>query len=179
MGCLQAKSSSIFPQEGTKKWYRYPKDTMQTPSPIEPNRDVDSGEQSSGPPSAFAGYSPFAAACPTRRVLGIIGDKWTSLVIILLAQETKRFGQLRREIEGITQKMLTQTLRKLEHNGLVSRRVYPEVPPRVEYRLTPLGRTLTEPMAVLHAWAVANVEAIEAARAASDARGPDPAYRDG
>ena len=120
-------------------------------------------------PNAFVGYNPYAAACPTRRVLGIIANKWTSLVIVLLAQGTKRFQQMRREIDGITQKMLTQTLRELERDGLVNRRVYAEVPPRVEYSLTPLGHTLIEPLAALHAWAVAHVEEIEAARAAADA----------
>lgn len=118
------------------------------------------------PPSLKAAYNPYAAACPTRRVLGLITNKWTALVIVLLSDETKRFQQLRREIDGITQKMLTQTLRGLEHNGLVSRRVYAEVPPRVEYSLTPLGSTLIEPLAGLHAWAIAHVEELEAALAA-------------
>lgn len=121
--------------------------------------------------SAFVGYNPFAAACPTRRALGIISDKWTSLVIVLLAQGTRRFQQLRREIDGITQKMLTQTLRELERNGLVSRKVYAEVPPKVEYSLTPLGRTLIEPLAALHEWALAHVDELEKARVAAEEGG--------
>jgi len=112
----------------------------------------------------------FAATCPTRRVLDIIADKWTTLVIIALAGGTKRFQQLRREVGGVTQKMLTQTLRTLERDGLVNRRAYPTVPPRVEYSLTPLGASLTEPLGALRAWAETHVEEIEAARAAADAR---------
>lgn len=110
-------------------------------------------------------YDVYRADCPTRRVLAILADKWTSLVIVALEPGTKRFQQLRREIEGVSQKMLTQTLRTLEEDGLVRRVAYPTVPPRVEYSLTPLGRTLIVPLAALHEWSEAHVEEIEAARA--------------
>ena len=86
-----------------------------------------------------------SATCPTRRVLDLIADKWTTLVIYLLSDGTKRYGELQKAIGGISQKMLTQTLRRLEEDGLVKRTVFPVVPPRTEYELTPLGRTLQEP----------------------------------
>ena len=82
----------------------------------------------------------------------------------------RRFGVLRRSIGGISQKMLTQTLRKLERDGLVSRRVYPTTPPSVEYALTPLGETLTEPLGALRAWSSAHIAEVVAARAAFDER---------
>ena len=104
------------------------------------------------------------ALCPTRRVLDLIADKWTTLVIYLLADGTFRYSDLHRAIHGISQKMLTQTLRDLEANGLVHREVFPEVPPRTEYRLTPLGQTLTEPLGALCAWAEAHMPELERAR---------------
>jgi DNA-binding HxlR family transcriptional regulator len=110
------------------------------------------------------------ATCPTRRVLDIVADKWTTLIISALSHGTRGFQQLRREVDGVTQKMLTQTLRELERDGLVSRRAYATVPPRVEYSLTPLGHTLTGPLWAVKEWAEAHVEEIEAARAAWDAR---------
>lgn len=115
-------------------------------------------------------YNVYQVNCPTRRVLDILSDKWTSLVIVALGEGTKRFQQLRREIEGVSQKMLTQTLRTLEQDGLVTRVAYPTIPPKVEYSLTRLGRTLTEPLASLHAWSEKHVEEIEAARKASSLR---------
>lgn len=104
------------------------------------------------------------AQCPTRKVLDLIADKWTTLVIHLLAGGTYRYGELHRVIDGISQKMLTQTLRELESNGLVFRKVYPEVPPRTEYSLTPLGLTLIEPLNALCLWAENNLGALEKAR---------------
>ncbi len=86
----------------------------------------------------------FNTDCPTRLILNRIADKWTVLVMILLESETKRFSSLQREIGGISQKMLTQTLRGLERDGLVSRKVYATIPPKVEYALTPLGHTLKD-----------------------------------
>jgi DNA-binding HxlR family transcriptional regulator len=103
--------------------------------------------------------------CPTRQVLTRIADKWTMLVITLLAEQEKlRFSELRRQIEGISQKMLTQTLRGLERDGLVTRTVYPTVPVTVEYRLTDLGRSLAETVSAIRSWAYANMDAIETAR---------------
>lgn len=112
----------------------------------------------------------YSASCPTRQILDLIADKWATLVIGLLAQRTKRFAELQRQIEGISQKMLTQTLRGLERDGLVRRTVYAEVPPRVEYTLTPLGETLCEPIMALIQWSEANIEAVEAARQRYDQR---------
>lgn len=125
---------------------------------------VDGGTESA--PGPVIGFNPYAEACPTRRILEMVSNKWTSLVVVLLAQGTKRFQELRRAIGGITQKSLTQTLRRLEGYGLVNRQVYAVVPPKVEYSLTPLGRTLVEPLVAFHEWVVEHVEEIEAAEAA-------------
>lgn len=105
-----------------------------------------------------------SANCPTRLVLDLIADKWTVLVIYLLADGRHRFGELRRAIDGISQKMLTQTLRRLEADGLVSRTVHAEVPPRTEYEMTPLGRTLQEPLGALCTWAETHLREVERAR---------------
>src|SRR5437588_5554596 len=103
--------------------------------------------------------------CPTRQVLSRIADKWTMLVITLLAEEEMlRFSELRRQIEGISQKMLTQTLRGLERDGLLTRTVYATVPVTVEYRLTDLGRSLGDTVGAIRSWAYANMDEIEAAR---------------
>ena len=104
------------------------------------------------------------ASCPTRRVLDLIADKWTALAIHVLAGGTFRYGELHRALGGISQKMLTQTLRNLEANGLVKRTVHGEIPPRTEYTLTPLGRTLIEPLNALCAWAEAHMAQVESAR---------------
>ena len=104
------------------------------------------------------------AACPTRLVLDLIADKWTALVVHLLSGGTKRYGELQRDVGGISQKMLTQTLRKLERDGLVTRHVYPEVPPRTEYELTKLGHTLIEPLGALCEWAGAHLSELDQAR---------------
>jgi len=106
-------------------------------------------------------YDP---ACPTRRVLDLIGDKWVTLIVGLLEKEPQRFAALHRQMGGISHKMLTQTLRNLERDGLVLRVVYAEVPPRVEYSLTPLGQTLCQPIAAVRAWAEEHIQAITAAQ---------------
>lgn len=110
------------------------------------------------------------ADCPSRQVLDRIADKWTALIIRVLADGTHRFGQLQRRVGGISQKMLTQTLRELERDGLVERTVHPVVPPHVEYRLTPLGRSLRQPLDAICAWAEAHLAQMLAARARSDRR---------
>lgn len=110
----------------------------------------------------------YASDCPTRRILDRIADKWTALVLGLLEERPKRFSELRREIGGISQKMLTQTLRELERDGLVERTVFAEVPPRVEYALTPLGATLTQPIAVVRRWAEEHMPEILNAQARYD-----------
>lgn len=107
------------------------------------------------------------AACPSRQVLDRISDKWTSLVIFALQNETMRYGALQRRIGGVSQKMLTQTLRSLEDDGLVERRVYPVVPPMVEYSLTPLGRTLIEPLSAVCRWAEKHLPQLLANRSRS------------
>ena len=108
--------------------------------------------------------------CPLRDVLDRVGDKWSVLVVVLLKDGKLRFSDLRRSVEGISQRMLTQTLRQLERDGLVNRTVYPSVPVRVEYELTPLGRTLIEPLSALAQWAESHRIAILASRAAYDSR---------
>lgn len=109
--------------------------------------------------------------CPTREILNRVADKWTTLIIGLLAQsESRRFNELRRAIGGISQKMLTQTLRVLERDGLVKRTMYAEIPPRVEYSLTPLGRTLCQPLDALRMWAQEHLDEVRSAQEAFDRR---------
>lgn len=98
--------------------------------------------------------------CPSRKILEIIGDKWTILIVDVLAEKTCRFGELRRETGGISQKMLTQTLRKLEKYGLIVRHSYPVLPLKVEYSLTPLGENLSRMLEKITDWAERNVDAI-------------------
>jgi DNA-binding HxlR family transcriptional regulator len=105
-----------------------------------------------------------------REVLSRVGDKWSVYVVGLLGAGPKRFSELKRTIEGISQRMLTLTLRGLERDGLVTRTVFPSVPPRVDYELTPLGHTLLAPVRALADWAQANGQEIHAARARFDAR---------
>ena len=112
-------------------------------------------------------------ACPAvREVLSRVGDKWSVQIIALLGDGTMRFSELRRQIEGISQRMLTLTLRNLERDGLLTRTVYPEVPPRVEYELTKLGATLLEPIQGLAEWAADNRTMIQAARETFDRAKP-------
>ncbi|HLY26867.1 MAG TPA: helix-turn-helix domain-containing protein [Aggregatilineales bacterium] len=106
--------------------------------------------------------------CPTRQTLDRIADKYTVLVIVFLQGTPRRFSELQRMITGISQKVLTQTLRSLERDGLLTRTIYPEVPPRVEYALTPLGETLIEPLAALRNWAESHIETVIAAQARYD-----------
>jgi DNA-binding HxlR family transcriptional regulator len=104
------------------------------------------------------------ADCPVREVLDRVGDKWSVLIIVLLGQGTHRFNELHRTIDGISQRMLTLTVRNLERDGLVKRTVYATVPPRVDYELTELGETLLVPLAALSDWANAHRGDIVAAR---------------
>ncbi|MES9542931.1 MULTISPECIES: helix-turn-helix domain-containing protein [unclassified Actinomadura] len=113
------------------------------------------------------------AGCRAREILDRIGDKWSLLVIALLGEGTKRFTELKREIDGISQRMLTVTLRGLERDGIVIRTVYPVVPPRVEYTLTPMGATLMDAAGTLVAWAEDHLVQIDTARADYDARQND------
>jgi DNA-binding HxlR family transcriptional regulator len=109
-------------------------------------------------------------AIEVRQILNRVGDKWSILVIAMLDRGTQRFTELRREIEGISQRMLALTLRQLERDGLVERTVYPVVPPKVEYKLTDLGSTLLESVLGLVGWAQAHRGQVAAARLAYDAR---------
>ncbi|MGH8775046.1 MAG: winged helix-turn-helix transcriptional regulator [Jiangellaceae bacterium] len=108
--------------------------------------------------------------CEVRQILDRIADKWSLLVIALLDRRTLRFTELRREIDGISQRMLTVTLRQLERDGLVRRTVYPVVPPRVDYELMPLGATLHDTVQSLVSWTEQHQNEIAAARADYDAR---------
>jgi DNA-binding HxlR family transcriptional regulator len=102
--------------------------------------------------------------CPSRVVLDRIADKWTALIIQVLAHGTQRYAELRRTIGGISQKMLTQTLRSLERDGLIVRKVHPVVPPKVEYSLTRLGRTLIDPLHALCRWSERHLPELQANR---------------
>lgn len=108
--------------------------------------------------------SVFYANCGAQKTLDLIADKWAVLIIYALAHEILRYSELQRKIEGISQKMLTQTLRRLERDGLVQRIVYPVVPPRVEYCLTDLGRSLLDPLQALCQWAELHAAELEAIR---------------
>ena len=103
-------------------------------------------------------------------ILSRVGDKWTVLVVMMLARGPQRFNALKRRVGGVSQRMLTLTLRGLERDGLVTRTVVPTVPPRVEYALTPLGHSLRGPLEGLGTWAFAHLPVVEQARQAFDAR---------
>ncbi|MGI5221701.1 winged helix-turn-helix transcriptional regulator [Nocardia sp. CA-290969] len=105
-------------------------------------------------------------ACPVTDIVRLLGDKWTLLVIALLARRPYHYNELHRSIEAISRRMLTRTLRSLETDGLVDRKVHPTVPPTVEYSLTPLGETLLEPLTAIAGWAVEHAGDIAAARLA-------------
>nr|WP_295826430.1 helix-turn-helix domain-containing protein [uncultured Azospirillum sp.] len=110
----------------------------------------------------------YASACPTRQALDRIADKWTVLILGLLEGGPMRFNQLRREIEGISQKMLSQTLKSLERDGLVSRKAFATVPVTVEYSITPLGATLAETLVPLRVWAETHIAQMLEARNSYD-----------
>ena len=128
-------------------------------------------------PAGPAGGDPLGGtsvptSCRAREVLQRVGDKWSMYVIDLLGQGTMRFTELHRAIDGITARMLTVTLRGLERDGIVTRTIHPVIPPRVEYALTPMGRTLLDAIGQLVTWADSHLPEIDAARAAYDARHP-------
>lgn len=111
----------------------------------------------------------YRADCPSRAILDQIADKWSMLVLQVL-REPRRFNAIKRRLDGVTQRVLTQTLRKLERNGMVERRVLPGSPPGVEYSLTTLGRSLQTPFAALYDWTVENMEVIQSAQRDYDDR---------
>ena len=113
-------------------------------------------------------WNVFDSHCPTRQVLDCIADKWTVLIIRRLSNGTHRFAELRRAVDGISQKVMTNTLRSLERDGMVKRRIYASVPPKVEYSLTTLGRSLCGLVEGICGWAEANIEHVQVAREVYD-----------
>ena len=105
-------------------------------------------------------WNPYDKNCPTRRVLDRVADKWSVLILVLLQRGPVRFNALRRAIQGISQKVLSQTLKELERDGLIHREVFPTVPVTVEYSITPLGKTLAEVVRGLTVWAEENMNTI-------------------
>ncbi|WP_433264359.1 winged helix-turn-helix transcriptional regulator [Actinosynnema sp. CS-041913] len=119
---------------------------------------------------SYGGADAFLRDCASRTVLDLLTNKWVCLVLGALRPGTMRFGELRRRLDGITQKMLTQTLRDLERAGLVHRAVYPSVPPRVEYSLTPLGENVGGLTDAIRTWAEDHIDDIRTAQVAYDAK---------
>ncbi|NQD87544.1 helix-turn-helix transcriptional regulator [Paenarthrobacter sp. CM16] len=113
------------------------------------------------------------STCPSRTSLAKIANKWTAMIVIALSGGPLRFGELREAVDGISGKVLADTLRDLERDGIVSRTAYDQMPPRVEYELTPLGGTLREPLTALGRWAEQHIEDVMSARDAYDER-PTP-----
>lgn len=112
---------------------------------------------------------PYSRDCPTRQLLDRIGDQWTVLIVGALANGPLRFTEIGRRVDGISQKVLTQTLRSLVRDGILKRTAYATIPPRVDYELTPLGRNLSEPLEMLDQWARKHMAAVQDARDAYDA----------
>ena len=116
------------------------------------------------------GWDVMIASCPSRTSLARIANKWTALIVIALSDGALRFVQLRESVAGISGKVLTDTLRDLERDGIILRTAHAEIPPRVEYELTPLGRSLLEPLTALARWAEAHIAEVERARDDYDLR---------
>jgi DNA-binding HxlR family transcriptional regulator len=118
------------------------------------------------------------ADCPLRQIFDIIGNRWTSVVLFVLDDHVMRYSDLQRQIPDVSKKMLTQTLRSLEHDGLVRRTVYPVVPPKTEYRLTPLGVRMREPIVGLAKWGKAHQKELKSigARRNEQRRDPNPSF---
>ncbi len=122
-------------------------------------------------PLAQMQISIFNPVCPSRYTLSLLADKWTMLIVVALKHAPMRNGELKRKLGDVSQKMLTQTLRELEANGIVQRTIYEVVPPHVEYSLTPLGMSLEEPIKAMAKWAEANWAQVLAARESCSAIG--------
>jgi DNA-binding HxlR family transcriptional regulator len=148
-------------QEGTVMSASYPEETALREKP-----PVDDGIHDARSRS----YSVFQEGCPARLIFERLADKWALLIVRLLTRRPTRFNQMRREIEGVSQKVLSQTLRRLERDGLVSREVIASTPVAVEYSLTALGHTLAEAIEPLTAWAVTNIETVLNAQLRYDAQ---------
>jgi len=117
----------------------------------------------------------YAKDCPSRQILDRIGDTWSVLVVVMLADGSHRYSELAKRIHGVSPKMLTQTLRGLERDGLISRVVHPVVPPRVDYALTELGKSLYSLVEGLEKWAESHIDDVQAARENYDAVSSSPA----
>jgi len=115
-------------------------------------------------------YDVYAKSCPSRMILDRISNKWSMLILNRLRDETVRFNQLRREIDGISQKVLSQTLKHLERDGLIDREAFPTVPVTVEYSITDLGRTLSDTVHILTHWAEENFDAVVMAQRSYDVK---------
>lgn len=115
-------------------------------------------------------WNVMVSTCPSRTSLARIANKWTAMIVIALSDGSLRFGEIRQAVDGISGKVLADTLRDLERDGIVSRTAYDQMPPRVEYDLTPLGQTLREPLTALGQWAEAHIAQVEAARDVYDDR---------
>lgn len=131
--------------------------------------EISSGHPQETAPAGQRG-DVYAAECPTRLLLDRIADKWTTLLLTTLDERPMRFNALKRRIDGVSQKMLSQTLRQLERDGLATRHVEATVPVSVTYEITPLGRTLVTALAPMIEWAETRMDQVEAARRAYDAR---------
>jgi DNA-binding HxlR family transcriptional regulator len=116
----------------------------------------------------------YQADCPTRPILDQLGDKWSMMILAVLLTGPHRFNAIKRRLEGITQRVLTQTLRKLERNGMVRRRVLGGSPPGVAYTITPLGRSLQKPFAALYDWTLDHIESIKRHQENYDRKNPTP-----
>lgn len=123
-----------------------------------------------GFPVSALEYSPYAADCPSRQLLDRIGDRWSVLTIGALADGPQRYSAIATRVQGVSQKMLTQTLRALERDGLVTRTVFPEIPPHVEYELTDRGRSLRAVLEPLETWATEHMADVTRSRDVYDAR---------
>ena len=121
-----------------------------------------------------AEWDPYQRDCPSRRLLDRIGDRWTVLIVGALDTRAMRFTEIATAVDGISQKMLTQTLRSLERDGFVTRTAYPVVPPHVEYELTELGRSLQDPLRALERWAIENMDTVVSRQGDYDAVGAAP-----
>lgn len=128
-------------------------------------------ETTQAAPAVVHPYDVYAEACPTRLVLDRLADKWVVLILGRLALRPMRFNQLRRDIQGVSQKVLSQTLKKLERDGLLQRRAFATVPVTVEYSITPLGETLAARIAEIARWAEQHIEAVQEAQRRYDAAG--------
>lgn len=141
---------------------------------------VTTSEQANREEEAGEGMGPKPGLAHTDcrkvgQVLARVGDKWSVLVVMLLKDGPRRFNEIKRMVGGISQRMLTLTLKGLERDGMVTRTVFPTIPPRVDYELTDLGRSLSEPVMALGTWALTHMGEIDTARARFDRRNVDPA----